>query len=169
MEEKLDAEERETQITLLISKDGSTPGASTSQDLGSSWAEVIQVQYYPQQNQLPLKTERYHTIAVALGLARPLLPERRCILSRGVHGQLIDDLPNHDIDFAANMGTEYDSRFDQSLGLARSNHHREEVVYAQHRQDKMQKRLEGQQVQDAKAIERILRQEEGEGCMALGE
>lgn len=39
----------------------------------------------------------------------------------------------------------------------------------QHRQDEMQKRLEGQQIQEAKAIARILRQEEGEGCMALGE
>ncbi|KAF6230891.1 hypothetical protein HO173_011007 [Letharia columbiana] len=67
------------------------------------------------------------------------------------------------------MGTEDDSRVDQRVGLAGSNHDQGEVVYAQHRQDKMQKRLEGQQVQDAKAIARIFRQEEGEGCMALGE
>lgn len=40
---------------------------------------------------------------------------------------LIFDLPNHDIDFAATMGTEDDSGFEQSVGLARSNHHRKEV------------------------------------------
>lgn len=40
---------------------------------------------------------------------------------------LIFDLPNHDIDFAATMGTEDDSRVDQRVGLAGSNHDQGEV------------------------------------------